>query len=189
MNISIERFDTQSALMMMSRYRTAQVKDIQKKSNASTDIYLDFDTLSSVFELMNQTILMCQRYLFMIGSIASMESMKTILPKIYLSHLASRLFLLIILMQVSCMIYYLEKPRLVCVHSTTRLLLTSIASSNLHLKQLPTVQSSYLEENVVRILLTTEHTSDILESQLVKWTMYGEIMRVSSISRPYLKPS
>ena len=42
------------------------------------------------------------------------------------------------------------------VRSTTRLLLTGIASSNLHLKQLPMVQSSYLEENVVRISLTTE---------------------------------
>ena len=64
------------------------------------------------------------------------------------------------------------------MYSTTRLLLTGIASSNLHLKQLPTVQSSYLEENIVSILLITKHTFDILESHLVKWTMYGETMRV-----------
>ena len=37
-------------------------------------IYVDSDTSSSVFELMNQTILMCQRYLTMIGSIASTEN-------------------------------------------------------------------------------------------------------------------
>ena len=67
--------------------------------------------------------------------------------------------------------------------------MTGIVSSIQHMKQLPTVQSSYLEENAVGKLLSTEHTSDILERQLAKWAMYGETMRVWSIARPYLKPS
>ena len=65
-------------------------------------------------------------------------------------------------------IYYLERLWLVYAPSTTRLLSTGIASSNLHLKQLPMLQSSYLEENIVRISSITEHISDTLESQLVK---------------------
>ena len=64
------------------------------------------------------------------------------------------------------------------VGSTTRLLLTGIESNNLHLKQLHTMQSSYLEENVVRILSIIKHTFDTLESQLVWWTAYGETIKI-----------
>ena len=49
------------------------------------DTYVDSDTSSFDSESTNQTILMCQRYLTMIGSIVSMENMKKILLRIYLN--------------------------------------------------------------------------------------------------------
>ena len=49
--------------------------------------------------------------------------------------------------------------------SITCLLLTGISSSNLHRKQLHMVQSSYLEENVVRTSFTIKHTFNTWESQ------------------------
>ena len=116
------------------------------------DIYADFDTSSFVSEQMNQIIQMYQRYLTTIGSIVFMENMKKILPRMHLNHQTRGLSLPTISTEVSCMIYYLERSLPVYVHSTTRLLLTSISSNNLHLKQLPAVQSSYLNkccENII----------------------------------------
>ena len=63
------------------------------------------------------------------------------------------------------------------VHSTIRPLLIGIVSSNLHLKQLHMVQSYYLEENVVKTSSITKLISDTLESQLMRWTMYGETIK------------
>ena len=40
------------------------------------------------------------------------------------------------------------------------------------------VQNSYLEEKVEKISSVTKHISDTLESQLVKWTTYGETIKV-----------
>ena len=37
--------------------------------------------------------------------------------------------------------------------------------------------------------LITEHIFETLESQLVRWTMYGETMRAWSITQQYLNPS
>ena len=86
-NISVGRFDIQSAMMSMSRYRTAPREGhLERELSAYLDIYVDFDTSSFVSESMNQTILMCQQYRTMIGNIVSMENMKKILSRIYPNH-------------------------------------------------------------------------------------------------------
>ena len=76
-NISIGRFNTQSAIMLISKYCTALKEG--HLVNKYTDTFVSPDTTGFNSLLMNQITQTYQTYLTMIGIIVCMENMKRIL--------------------------------------------------------------------------------------------------------------